>query len=126
MSRLIGINSSSRNIPLMIEIMDKHIQAAPLNQEISFTELFSQASFEIILKIFFGQDISELMEEMEYICPNTGKKSMLNFQKFYQKSAADQFATLTSPKSRIFSFLARYNLIEPFKSNAKNSSTYKA
>ena len=125
-SKLLAINHSSQYIPLMIETMDKHIQAAPLDQEISFTELFAKVAYEIITKIFFGKDITEHIGEMEYICPNTGKKLMLDFQEFYEKTVADQLATLINPKGRIFSFLAQYNLIEPFKSNAKNLSTYKS
>ena len=123
MTKLTGINFCSRHIPTMIETFDKHIGACPINQEIDLTKVFTNVAFEIITKIFFGKDITENMEKMEYTCPFTGQKSMLKFQDFYPKCVRDQLATFVNPKGKIFSFLASYNLIEPYKSNAKNLST---
>ena len=124
MSKLIGINSCSKHIPLMIETMDKHIDACPIGQEIDLNKVFSKVTFEVITKIFFGSDIVEAIGELEYICPTTGQKSMLKFQEFYEKTVASTFETFFNPKGKIFSFLASYNLIEPYKSNAKNKNTY--
>ena len=126
MAKLIGLGCCSRHVPMMIETMDKYFEEVPLNQEIDITKLFTRITFEIITKIFFGKDITENMDKMEYTCPYTGKQSMLKFQEYYPKCVHDQFATFMSPKSRIWSFLAFYNLIEPFKSNAKNLKTFHA
>ena len=123
MTKLTGINFCSRHIPTMIETFDKHIGACPINQEIDLTKVFTKVAFKIITKIFFGKDITENMEKMEYTCPFTGQKSMLKFQDFYPKCVRDQLATFVNPLGKIFSFLASYNLIEPYKSNAKNLST---
>ena len=123
MGKLIGINFCSQHIPLMIETMDKYIEQSPLNQEISFTKMFAKVTFEIITKIFFGKDITEGMEKMEYVCPRTGGKSMLAFGEFFPKISFDQIESFFDPIGKILSFLSNYNLIEPYKSNAKNIRT---
>ena len=124
MTKMIGINFCSKHIPMMIETLDNHIEASPLNEEINLTELFTEVTFEIITKIFFGQDITEKMDKMEYICPHTGEKSMLKFQEFYPRVAKEQFEGFYNPKGKLFAFLADYNLIDPYKTNAKNTNTY--
>ena len=123
MIKMVGINSCSKHIPMMIETIDKHIEACPLNEEISLTEMFTAVTFEIITKIFFGQDIIEEMEKMEYICPHTGDKSMLKFHEFFPKCIHEHFDGFFNIKSKIFSFLAEYDLIDPYKTNAKNTNT---
>ena len=91
MTKHIGINFCSKHIPMMIKTIDKNIEESPLNEEISLTSLLTNTTFDIITKIFFGQDITETMEEIEYQDPSTGIKSMLKFQEFYPKVATDQF-----------------------------------
>ena len=125
MGKLIGTSLISQHIPLMIETMDKYIEQSPLDQETNLTELFSKITFEIITKIFFGKDITEGLEKMEYACPSTGQKSMLAFDEFFPKCCQDQIQTFFNFIGKIFSFLSTYNLIEPFKSNAKNLETLK-
>ena len=124
MSKLIGINYCSRHIPMMIETLEKNLDACPLDEEIDLTKIASKITFEVITKIFFGKDVTEAMGEMEYVCPSTGQKSMMKFQEFYEKTAASTLDTFINPKGKIFSFLASYNLIEPYKSNARNTNTY--
>ena len=124
MTKIIGMNFCSKHIPMMIETMDKHLEARPLNEEIDLTELLTVVAFDIIAKIFFGQDIIDNMDKMEYICPHTGKKSMLKFQEFYPKTVHDEIQGFLNPKGKILAFLARYKLVEPYKTNAKNTATY--
>ena len=124
MTKIIGMNFCSKHIPMMIETMDKHLEVRPLNEEIDLTELLTVVAFDIIAKIFFGQDIIDNMDKMEYICPHTGKKSMLKFQEFYPKTVHDEIQGFLNPKGKILAFLARYKLVEPYKTNAKNTATY--
>lgn len=121
MTKQIGINFCSKHIPMMIKTMDKHIDLSQLNEEIDLTDLFSRTTFEIITKIFFGQSITEKMEKIQYICPYTGKKSMLEFVDIYSQITVDQFNGYYNPKGKILSFLAKYDLIDPYKTNAKNT-----
>ena len=127
MTKTIGINFCSKYIPMMIKTIDKVLQSCPLNKEIDLTHIFTSTTFEIITKIFFGQDITDKMDKIEYVCPISGKKSMLKFQEFYPKIAVDEFEAYIDPKGKIIPFLAKYKLIEPFKTNARNVRTcYKA
>ena len=124
MTKHIGINFCSKHIPMMIKTIDKNIEESPLNEEISLTSLLTNTTFDIITKIFFGQDITEKMDKIEYQDPSTGKKSMLKFQEFYPKVAIDQFEGFYNPIGKFFPFLATYNLIDPYKTNAKNKKAY--
>ena len=49
---------------------------------------------------------------------------MLKFQEFYPRVAKEQFEGFFNPKGKIFQFLADYDLIDPYKTNAKNTNTY--
>ena len=66
MTRLIGINFCSTHIPVMLQTVDKHINDSPVNEEISLTRLLTKVTFDIIMKVFFGQDITEKMDKIEY------------------------------------------------------------
>ena len=62
---------------------------------------------------------------MEYICPNTGVKSTLEFREFFPKVVLNQFEAFLDIKGKILPFLADYDLIDPYKTNAKNTCTYR-
>ena len=109
---------------MMIKTMDKHLNDSPINEEISITNLMTKVAFDIITKIFFGQDITEKMDKIEYQCPYTGNKSIMKFQDIYPKVTINQIEGFYHPLGQLFPFIARYNLAGPYKTNAKNKKAY--
>ena len=104
----------------MIKATDKALKSYPLKKEINLTSLFSSITFEIITSTFFGKDIADEKNMIEYVCPFTGKKSMLNFHEYFLKVADNEFEAYIDPKGKFLPFLAEYKLAEPFKTNARN------
>ena len=49
---------------------------------------------------------------------------MLKFQEIYPKVTNDQFQAFMLPIGKIFPFLSIYQLVDPFKTNAKNKKAY--
>ena len=105
---------------MMIKTTDKVLESYPIGEEISFNSVFSSITFDVITKIFFGQDITDEKNVIEYVCPFTGKKLMLSFHEYFLKVADNEFEAYIDPKGKLLPFLAEYKLVEPFKTNARN------
>lgn len=92
-----------------------------MNQAVNLSEIPTKSAFRIICKILFGDEIFDKIGLLDYTCPYTGEKRKMTLEEFYPKIAKNVFDAYINPKGKIFSFLANRNLIDPYKTNIKNT-----
>ena len=118
--KIIGTNHISRYIPLMIDATDKCLKSIKRDEQINISFEVTKIIFRIIAKIIFGADV-DWMPPIQYTSPKTGETSKLPLEEFYFRYAQDEFDGYMSSKGVLLPLFAKYNLIEPYKSNYKNN-----
>ena len=121
-TKTIGINFASKYIQMMIETVDEWSKNIKLNEKIDFTQELNKITFNIISKILFGRDIYKI-EKWEYTSPHDGSVTFLSFVDAYFRHVNDELIASFSLKSIAFSFLKKFRITEPFKSNYKNNNS---
>ena len=121
--KTIGINYSSKFIPLMIQTVDKWLVGVKKNESINISTEMQKITFNIMSIIMFGSDI-ENMEPVLYQSPLDGSRKHLSFEEFFFALSKDIFDTYLSVKGRLFPILIKLNLIEPYKSNLINKESF--
>ena len=117
--KTMGINFASQYIPMMMKTVDDWSKEVKFNVSLDLSKEMGIITFRIITKILFGNDI-DMLGKVKYISPSDHKEEHLILEEFYSKISRDQFIAYLSPKGKIFSFLTKYNLVEPYKSNVRN------
>ena len=122
-SRILGINCISQHIPLMIETTDEWAKTVNRNQRINISLEVSRIVIRVITKILFGDDV-DTIPLIPYISHETGETKNMILEEFYFQYTRDEFNGYISPKGKIFPFLVKYGLVEPYKSNLKNHESF--
>lgn len=117
-----GLNFASQYIPMMIEQIDKHLDQLELDKPINLNLELGKISFKIITMILFGRDIQEKMEKLTYVSPHDHSTKSIDFEEFFSIYGNDEISAYLSPKHTFLPFLTSANLIEPYKSNARNKA----
>ena len=121
--KTLGINRISQYIPLMIATTDEWAKTVNRNQRIDISLEVSRIVFRVIAKILFGDDV-DTMPPIPYISYETGETKSMIFEEFYFQYTRDEFDGYLSPKGKFLPFLAKYGLVEPYKSNLKNHESF--
>lgn len=116
----IGLNNCSQYTKLMYDEFDKALKEVKVGQEIDMTDFFSKIAFGIFSIIFFGSKIKEKMQNCLYIDPYTGKEEVIPYDEFFFRVARSALKAFADPKGKFLSFLADRELIEPYKTSARN------
>lgn len=117
--KIIGINYSSRYIPLMIDIVDNWAKNVKKNELIDLSFEISRITFRIFSKILFGRDI-EKFENIVYKSPDDGSLTELSFEDCYFRYTKDTLAGFHSVKGKLIPGVTKYGWVEPYKSNLVN------
>ena len=116
----IGISQCSKYIKMMLETTDAQFNKVSANQNIDFTLEIKEVTLSIIINVFFGHNIFDKLGDIRYINPFTGEVSHMGFVKLFIVLLADELVAWMSPKGKLFPFLQRWKLAEPYKTNKVN------
>ena len=117
--KVIGINFASRYIPTMIECLHKQMKKWKLNTELDFSSEISQATFNVMAIILFGNDFHDTIGKPKYTHLD-GKTEDLEFCEFMNRIGGDLVKGYYSLGSMIFPILNSKNLCKPHTINIKN------
>ena len=115
----IGLNYTSKYIPLMISSLETTISSWKPNQWLDFNEELSSATFNIVSTIFFGMDMDSKIEKVTYTELNDSQ-IQLPFKEFFIKLVEDIVKSSMNPLSTFFPFVIEYNLCKPYTTIEKN------
>ena len=107
-----GINYASKYIPMMIEKFDKIAKNWKEGEWIYFFDEMKELTFEIIISILFGEDITDKIGKLKYKHTD-GSISDMNLEAFFIKLQDDCNASTRLLKTIMFPFLVDYNLTHP-------------
>ncbi|CAI2365110.1 unnamed protein product [Moneuplotes crassus] len=119
----IGINFSSKHIPLMIDCIGDRLNTwkdAKSQKNDDLLKDMADTTFAVITKVFFGENISEEMGEIEYIDPTDSTTKMMKFDEFYTNLAKSLMGNRFTLKGLLLPFLDYYNLTKPYSTNYQN------
>lgn len=120
---LMGNNHISKYIPLMIETTDEWAKSVKKNERMNLSFEITKIVMKVIAKVLFGTDVDN-MPLIPYICPKTKETTHLTLEMFYFQYIKDEFDGFFDIRAAFLPFLAKYKLIEPFKTNFKNNRTF--
>ncbi|CAI2366632.1 unnamed protein product [Moneuplotes crassus] len=110
--KVIGINFSSRFIPLMIRKIKENTNAWKQNEEIDLSKEMQSTTFAIITEILFGIDIKQKIGLIDYK-DFKGKVHQINFEQYITTLSKDCFKAKSHPLSILFPFMVHRNLLRP-------------
>ena len=116
----IGINFSSRFIPMMIEETAEKSNKWQKGQTYDLLTEMADITFTIISEILFGKSVLRDIENSKYEDPSTGEISYLPLNVIFTKVFKDINSKRFSLKHLLFPCLQRYNLTHPFNVNKRN------
>ena len=86
--KVVGVNFSTKFLPLMIESFDKISSTWKVNQWIDLANEMQKITFDIISKILFGNDITEKEILLSYT-ESDGQKTLINLCEYFSKLISD-------------------------------------
>eukprot|EP00343_Euplotes_focardii_P006072 CAMPEP_0205815046 /NCGR_PEP_ID=MMETSP0205-20121125/20494_1 /ASSEMBLY_ACC=CAM_ASM_000278 /TAXON_ID=36767 /ORGANISM="Euplotes focardii, Strain TN1" /LENGTH=309 /DNA_ID=CAMNT_0053100321 /DNA_START=76 /DNA_END=1001 /DNA_ORIENTATION=- len=110
--KTIGINFSSRFIPLMLSKIKKAADNWKVEEFIDFGTEMKNVTFEIITEILFGRDIKDKIGLHDYKDFN-GKVTQKDFQDYFLTLTKDTIRAKNQLHSIMFPFLVHNNLFKP-------------
>ena len=117
-TKLIGINHSSKYIPIMVKQMQNMKNSFKKDQIIDFSTESSRI-FNIISKIIFGNDLSSNVGLINFIS-NDNTVERMEIDKFFVRLWRDLSESFYNPLTAFFPVLNEKNLVNPFKRDYKN------
>ena len=79
-----------------------------------------ELTLSVIINVFFGSNIFEKLGKIRYKNPFTGEVSHLDFIQIVIIILNDELVAWMLPKGKLFPFLQRWKLSEPYKTNKVN------
>lgn len=123
MSKTIGINFSSRFIPIFIKHCTKELQNLKVGQTVNISEYANIMSFEIICEILFGCDTRDKLDKVNYT-NNDGNVSKINLYECLMKISHDCSFAQMYTLNLLFPWLVKYSIGYENKRNTKNSDEF--
>lgn len=119
-----GINQSSRFIPIIIDSCFKRMKLWKQDTQYNLLDEINHITFNVLSIILFGGSVSDKIQPIEFENKD-GTIAKLSF--------ADHFITLTeelesdsnNPLGLMFPFLMKYMLVQPFKRDKKNIKRFR-
>ena len=118
----IGINLSSRYIPMVIEKLDALSESWKENEFINFSHEITSLTFDIITMILFGKDVRTKIGQINYTKTN-GEIVQYDLMHYFHELVEDLEITSFQPINKVFPFLEAYELTvahKALKSNIEN------
>lgn len=122
--RTIGINFSSKYIPLMLDKIKKYSDKWDIGKQIDMQVEMKHVTFEIITEILFGRNITENIGQVRYKSFK-GEVSELNFMKFLTTLFQDTMIAKSKIQSVMFPVLIYKNLFRPNNIVYENICTFR-
>ena len=122
--RTLGINFASRYISTLVEIIDKTVKTWEKGQEMDFTAVFSSIQFTFTCKMLFGKEFELSFRVLKYK-NYKGEYEDVDMQTMMQNLAMDTYMGLYDSIGKIFPFLNKYNLVEPYKRTQENIKEFR-
>ena len=116
----IGINFSSRFIPLMIEATAERAKIWKSGQNYEMLSEMADITFTIISKILFGESVIQKIDKGRYKDLKTGEVTYLPFNEMYTKVSNDSNSIRYTMKSFIFPCLRRHDISHPYNVIKRN------
>ena len=121
----LGLNSSSKYIPLIINRISKIMKEWRIGGTFQMVNQMNKLTFSIITSILFGSDISSFESKFIDYENENGQIEKLLSRDHLIKLTKDMFENFFNPLSMFFPFVSVYSLVNPFRRNKRNINRFK-
>jgi len=123
--KMIGLNSISSYVPMMIQTTDEVMNKWKINERIDISNTVKTISFTVICKIMFGRDSFDNETLVDYCDLKTDKIVKMPFEEMLFKWIEDTLNLTVHPLGFVFPFLKKYPIVQPYKGTVINAKTIK-
>ena len=118
--KFMGINYSSKFIPLILKITEERTNTWKDGEQINFYKEAKQITFKVITSILFGEEFLQNVGQFMYKT-SKGDYEKYGFEEFFFKAVSDTTSARFAIKNVLFPFLIKYNLLEPNRTIKENA-----
>jgi hypothetical protein len=109
-NEVLSLNSASKYIPTMVEVIQNHLSNWKVNDVLTFPFEINQITFKLFTTIMFCKDIKNLLSQtLSYVSPENEVLD-LKFSEYFVRMASDFFGEYSNPLAAFESILAKYHL----------------
>jgi len=109
-SQWLGLSSSSRYIPRMIESCQEVVDKMANEEKADIMSYMNMVTFNIFTKILFGDEVDELATKLYPYENPDGATEDITLREFLIRLTREYLATLYNPICFIFPFISNYRL----------------
>ena len=124
-TKLLGLNSSSRYIPLIINWTKQIMKEWKVGGTYQMINQMNKLTFSIITLVLFGGDMTNISTKLIDYENDKGEFTKMEARDYFIQILKDMFNSYFHPIKLFFPFTSDYSLINPFKRLQKNINRFK-